>query len=404
MPSFTFTARDSSGRTQEGKLSAASAVNIAGELRNRGWIVLDIRQDAQADEDGIRFNRLNPFNWLPATSLDVQLGFQQLASMLRSGLTLLTALKTASEQSRRPRMARIWKQVQRRIEEGSTFADALAEHKIFPQFTQQLVRVGEQTGALEVVLTRAAEHLQRMRDLRTTLLNALMYPAIVFVLALGVTAFLVIGVIPKMQNFVASSGRRLPAITQALIDVSMWTQAWLPYICIGIVAVIAALFALYRWPPARLRMDAFCLKIPVIGGLLRTSATAMFSRSLALLIGSGVTLLEALATVERLIGNRSLSRHVGSVRQQVIAGGSLAAPLSEPGTFTPMLARTVAVGEATGTLEPVLNEVAQFHESQLALTVKRLSVLVEPAVIIVVGGIVGFVYIAFFMALFSLAG
>jgi len=254
------------------------------------------------------------------------------------------------------------------------------------------------------VMGRAAEHMQRARELRMTMLNALLYPAIVFVMAIGVSAFMVLGVIPKLQKFVANRGRRLPSTTQALMDISTWVQAYLPYIGIAILATILAIIALYRWPPTRLRMDAMLLRLPLIGHLLKVAATAMFSRSLALLLGSGVTLLDALKTVERLVGNRALSRHIAAVRDQVIAGESLAAPLSERGSFTPMLSRMVAVGEATGTLEPVLLEVAQFHESQLALAVKRLSMLVEPAVIIIVGGIVGFVYIAFFMALFSLAG
>ena len=167
---------------------------------------------------------------------------------------------------------------------------------------------------------------------------------------------------------------------------------------------LVALVVLYKLPRGRLAMDGLLLRVPLIGKLLRLSATAMFARSLGLLIESGVTLLDGLQTVENLIANRALAAQIAMVRHVVLQGGTLAAPLITKSSFMPMLGRMCAIGEETGTLDPVLKEVATFHEKQLDALVRRLSVLIEPAVIVVVGGIVGFVYIAFFLALFSLAG
>lgn len=403
MPVFRFHARDAQGRPQSGSAQSANSATLIAELRGRGLLVFDVQQ---AQVEAVASARSwNPLAWLPPGGFDVETGLQQIASMLRSGLTLLAALKTASEQSRRPRMAAVWRNVYERIEEGASFSDALEAHpRAFSSYIVQLVRVGEHSGALEKVLTRAAEHLERTRALRLTLINALIYPAIVVVMAVAVAAFMLLGVIPKIQKFLAGRGRGLPAITQLLLDVSNWLQAYGPHVAVGIVASCVALLLIYRWPPGRFVIDGLLLRVPIVGYVLRLSGTAIFARGLATLLESGVTLLDGLRTIERLVVNRAMVARVNASRQAVLSGGTLADALAAGPEFQVMLARMVAVGETTGALDPVLNEVAQFHEHQLAATVRRLSVLVEPAIIVVVGGIVGFVYIAFFVAMFSLAG
>lgn len=404
MPSFVYSARDNAGRTQNGTSSAASAGEVVSSLRERGWIILDI-QPARSSGGPATYSSFNPAMWLSPTKFDVEIGLQQIGTMLRSGLTLLAALKTTAEQARRPSMAVIWQKICERIEEGSTFADAVSHHpRQFPGFVVQLIRVGERSGTLETVVTRAAEQLERGRNLRMTLLNALLYPTIVVLMAMGTAGFMLVGVVPKLEKFLIGRGRRLPPITQLLIDISTWIQNWYLHALIGMTVGTVLFILFYRTESGRLAVDGFCLRIPIIGKLLRTAATALLARNLALLIESGVTLLDALSTICNLLSNRFLSRHVGNVREGVMQGGTLAEPLTEQRLFMPMLGRMVAVGEATGTLAPVLNEVADFHEKQLAMSVKRLSVLLEPAIIMVVGGIVGFVYIAFFVAMFSLAG
>jgi type IV pilus assembly protein PilC len=170
------------------------------------------------------------------------------------------------------------------------------------------------------------------------------------------------------------------------------------------VALIGGAVAIYSWPPGRYWVDRSALRVPVLGVLFRLASTATFSRSLGILIRSGVTLLEALRTVERLHHNRYLAGQVVSARDSVMQGGTLAEPLRTAHAFMPMLPAMVAVGESTGTLDDVLDEVARFHESQLQVAIRRFSIIIEPAIIVVVGGIVGFVYISFFLAMFSTAG
>jgi type IV pilus assembly protein PilC len=405
MPEFIYTARTPEGRSRNGTLLSAGMTDALNDLRGRGWIVLEVQ--AARNAAGVLRRAafyLNPVNWLPATRFDVEMGLQQMATMIRGGLTLLASLKTASEQVRRSAMRRVWLRIYERIESGESFADSLAsERNRFSPMVVQLVRVGESSGTLDIVLTRAAEHLEKSRAVRATLFTALMYPAFVLAAAVGVTGFMVVEVIPKLQQFIASRGRRLPAVTQTLLNTTNWLNAHLTIILLTAAIIVLATWILYRIQQTRIGMDTILLRLPLIGGLLRLAGTAAASRGLSLLLENGVNLLDAIQISEGLLSNRAMRRRLDSARQSVMEGGTLTEGLLAGREFLPMLGRMTAVGEQTGTLDSVLAEVARFHESQLASAVRRFSLLIEPVVILIVGGIVGFVYIAFFMALFAVA-
>lgn len=404
MSSFAFTARDSRGRPQQGTFEAASTSAVAEELRGRGWLVLDVRDSAPPAPKKASWASRDALAWLPARSIDVELGLRQIAVMIRSGLTLLDALNTAAQQAQRPSMGRIWANVADRIQEGSSLGDAMSRHARFSGMVVELVRVGSQTGRLEPVLIKAAESIEHHRSLRTSLLTALAYPCIVVLAAVGVTAFMALSVIPKLEKFLSTIGRRLPAITVLLMDITHTIQAYAAYALIAMAVGGVLLVIACWWPPTRLWIDRLLLRIPLVGTLLRLAGTIAFASSLAALLHSGIRLLEGLRTVERLQHNRFLALQVSQAREAVIHGGNLAVPLSPRHAFMPMLSRMVAVGESAGTLDEILSEVARFYESQLQTTIRRLSVIIEPVIIVMVGGIVGFVYIAFFMALFAAGG
>lgn len=403
MPAFTFAARDRSGKSQRGTLVAASPADLASQLRQKGWLVLDIQ--ATSTINPLSFgDALNPAAWLGIRSVDVELSLQQLAVMLRSGLTLLSALSNVADNAERLRLKRVFKRIIQRVQEGSTFADALAEHKCFNNLTIQLVRVGEQTGNLEIVLVRASEAMERRRTLIQQVVTALTYPGIVLVAAIGVTAFMLVGVIPKLKLFVNALGRKLPPSTQVLIDISTWLQLHGVTLATFLAVFPLVSYFVYSVPEARYRIDATLLRLPLFGKVIRVAATALFARALALLLGSGVTVLDALRTMEQLGSNRYLNGVIAKARQRVFAGGALAPTLDTPHGYMPMLSRMVAVGESSGTLDSVLDEIAKFYEQQLQVLIRQLSALIEPAIIIFVGGIVGYVYIAFFLALYSHSG
>lgn len=400
MPSFAYTARDTAGRTETGREDAESAAALATELRGRGLMVLEVKAEV---EGGLGLAAVNPLMLLPVRSIDVSISLRQLAVMLRSGLTLLAALRTVAEQARRPKMSRVWGAVADAIQDGSSFADAAAKHRCFPELAVQLIRVGEQTGQLEGVLRRAAEAIDSRRKLLKSMVMALVYPAIVILMTIGVVAVLVLYLIPRLERFLRALGKRLPPMTEALLTASALSREYAVPGGIAIAFLVVALVAVYKWPPGRLVMDRLLLRLPIIGGILKLAGSTLFSRSMALLLSSGITLVEALATVERLLPNKYLAETLGKARERILRGSDLSAPLLASGAFEPMLPRMIAVGETSGTIEEVLDEVAGFHEEELESRVKNLSTIIEPVIIIVIGGIVGFVYIAVFLALFAAA-
>jgi len=402
MPTFTFNARDTRGEWHKGTLAAENSAALAGTIRARGWALVNA---AVAEEDAAGTSRRRGWGILPPASLDVELGLRMIANMLDGGLTLMSALKTCADQARRPNMARVWDEVHDRIAGGMSFAEALSRHRrCFPKLVVQLARAGELSGNLEVVLEQAADQLERRRNLMTTLISGMMYPAFATAVSVAVTAYLVTVVIPQLAAFLTADNRKLPAMTVALIGTSNFVTHYFWQITIVLATIIAALVIAHRSRPAAIVIDGLILRIPIMGKLLRLAGTSMFARGLSMMIEAGVPLLSALETAGGLMKNQAIVTRVETARQAVMGGNTLARPLAAGSEFLPMLPRMVAVGEETGTLGSVLMKVAIFHEKQLEAYVKRLTILIEPVMTVVVGTIVGFVYLAFFMALYSIIG
>jgi type IV pilus assembly protein PilC len=401
MPAFTFVARDAAGRTETGTQDAESEAVLLSALKSRGLLAMQVKRSADAPAEsgaGLLSKVLRP------RSIDVEVGLQQLAFMLRSGLPLVDALRTCALQATRGSMAAVWRSVSDRIKSGGTLSGAMSEHRCFPRLAVTMVGVGEETGVLDTVLTRASQAMERRRALETNVRTALAYPFIVLLMSFAVVAYMMLGLIPELQKFLAGFNRRLPASTQLLVDISKFVQIWWLHGLIGFAFLLVAGALVYSVPTLRLVIDRALLSLPIFGNVARLAATALFSRSLGTLLASGVRLTEGLRVVEPLHRNRYVAQRVAAARERVLQGAPVAEPLSEGRAFLPMLGSMVAVGESAGTLDEVLNEVAVFHETRLEAVIRRLSALMEPAIIVVVGGVVGFVYVSFFMAIYSIAG
>lgn len=404
MPAFAFDARGPDGTPQAGVLSAADEGTIAARLRARGWLVLDVRP---TDEPDVGTGDATALRWpsLPPASFDVEHALRQISLMLDSGLTLLEALRATGEHARRRSMTRVLDDVARRVERGATFHEAVAAHPDrFEPLARELIRAGEQSGTLDDALVRAAAHMQDRRQLKSSVIQALLYPMIVVLLTVLVAGFMVVNVVPKLEGFLSGSGNRLPAITQMLIDVSHFFQTWGTWIAIGTVASLIALLALDRFPPTRAVLDAIGYRLPVIGRVRTLAATAMFARSLGVLVQNGITLLQALTTVERILPRPVTADLVARARAHVVQGGSLSEGLAGARAIAPIVVKMISIGERSGALDRVLLDAAEFHEAELRAWIKRAGFIIEPLITLIVGGIVGFVYVAFFVAMFSLAG
>lgn len=399
---FEVTARDSAGVQQTFSREAETQDELLHRLRGEKLLVLDVREAAAVRE-------LPPLwhpAWLrPVSGFDVEMGIRQLASMLRSGVTLLKALATVQEQAIAPRAKRMWQRVKEAVFRGGAFAAALADQpKRFSEIVVRLAEVGEKSGELEHALTRAADQMEARRNLRTAVINALLYPLLAVLMAVGVSAYLVVSVIPKLTEFLQAGGAALPPVTQALMDISLWVNANGLTILAGVGCAVAVWIAVRLVAAGRELEDAFLLKVPITGRILRLSGTALFARAMQIMTESGVTLLDSLGTSARLMSNRRFRRRVEVAHDDVMRGQSLAESLAPAVEFMPMLRRMAAVGEVSGALPETFGETARFHEMLLAIAVKRFGMLIEPVMIVITGGIVGFVYIAFFMALFAIAG
>ena len=402
MACFSATVKDADGVRRELLREAESAEALSAQLRGEGLLVLGMVRTRGGDSLPPAYH---PAWLLPMTSLDVEMGLRQLASMLKSGVSLLMALETVGEQARRPRAARTWRRVHDRVLAGDSFADALAaQGRRFSELVVRLARVGEHSGELNVALLRAGEQLEARRNLRALVVNALVYPVLAVVMTIGVSSFLVVAVIPKIAAFLQAGGGELPEMTRMLVDLSGWLVAHGVGIVVAVVGLVAGWLALRATRKGRELEDALLLRLPVAGKILKLSATAVFARAMQTLVMSGVSLLDALEVASKLLANRRFRRRVETARDEVMRGTALATALSAAKEFTPMLSRMAAVGEVTGSLSETFGETARFHETMLAIAVKRFSVLIEPVMICITGAIVGFVYIAFFMAIFSLAG
>lgn len=400
---FTVTARDAEGVTRTFSREAESRSALALALRAERWLVLDVKEDRAAGP------ALPPAwhpSWLrPVSGFDVEMGLRELASMLRSGITLLKGLRAVAEQAPSPRAKRMWLRVADSVLGGSSFAAALSEQpRHFGEIVVRLSEVGERSGELEHTVSRAADQLEARRNLRTTVVNALMYPSVAVLAAVGVSAYLVLAVIPKIAEFLESGGTDLPELTRMLMDISSWVSSNGILVFAWIACAIAAWFVVRMHELGRELEDVLLLRLPVAGRILRLSGTALFARSMQIMTESGVTLLDALSTGARLMGNRRFRRRVQDAHDGVLGGRSLAESLSPAVEFTPMMRHMAAVGEVGGSLPETFGETARLHEMMLSVAVKRFGILIEPVMIVVTAVIVGFVYIAFFTAIFAMAG
>lgn len=402
MAIFNYSARDRSGVLKQDRLEGPSREAVVATLRAQGLLPLSIVEQKAAGDSESAFS-LNPFDYQAIHAYDIEHEFHQIAVMLRSGISLLDALNLTAKHCRIG-ARKTWLQLARRIQQGSSFHEALAEHKAFSQFTIQLVKVGEQTGYLSTVMDQAAIEIKAARKLRDTLFTALRYPAFTLLIAIGIVIFMLVKLVPEIKKLLKIMGKKMPPITQALIDTSDWVLAHGLGLTLGLMIVVATLGVFYQLPKSRWWMDRMALRLPIFGAVFRLSGTVLFARAMGLLLRSGVVIVEGLATMEKLHRNRYLASLVGDARERVMLGSSLAEPLSAKFGYMPLLLQMIRVGENAGTLDEILIEMTAYHDELLERRIATLTGMIAPMMTIIVGGIVGFVYAAFLVAMFAAAG
>ena len=395
MSLFDYTAKLPTGEIVKGQLKAGSEKELRWVLIDRG-LQPEFVREATAQKVTILAT-----SGERARSSHIELTLRQISVMLRSGLTLLESIETVIEQPPSRAVKRIYERVREDVENGSNFAESIGEHKCFPDSVTSMVAMGEESGNLDSIMERCAIAMETSRQNKEATITALFYPVITLLIAFGTVAYMVIKVIPEMKRALAALGRKLPWMTQSLLDMVDFFSKWGLLIGGTITLFAVVFFFVWKWPPGRLAIDKVILRIPLIGTILRTSSTALFARSMGTLINSGIPLVEGLRILGTMHSNYYLRAVIESARRKILEGGSLAESLNRPNAYTPMMQKMVAVGEVSGNLEETLGHVANFHDMRLQALVKKLSAVMEPVVIIVVGIIVGYVFIAFFLGLYG---
>jgi len=401
MTLFSYTARNRSGEQASDVIDSASRDAAIMQLRGEGLLVLKI--DAVKKNKDEKTFSLNPLAYRSIRSVEIENAFHQIAVMLRSGVSLLDAVELTRKHARIG-ARKVWARIAERIQQGGALTDALKEQGIFSNLTIQLVAVGEQTGHLGTVMDQAAQEMASTRRLKKQITSALKYPAFTLLFAIGLVVFMLTSIVPEIKKLLKIMGKPMPPITQALIDISDWFVENITFMGISAVLGIIIFVLLYSWPPSRWWLDRFALRIPLIGHVLRLSGTVLFCRAMGLLLSSGVLIIDALKTMELLHNNKYMASHIAFAHSRVLQGSSLADPLTEKSRYMELVLQMVRVGENSGTLDDILTEMTEYHDELLQQAVAKLTGMIAPIMTVFVGGLVGFVYAAFLVAMFSAAG
>src|SRR5215213_4099209 len=398
MATYAFKALDLAGATTKGEMEAGDKQAVAAQLRSKGLIVVDIEEQAAANAGDIlaRFQRIKADELVIAT--------RQLSTMVNSGMSLLRSLYIIEEQTENDKLRDIWIGVRKDVEAGLALSDALRKHpELFNDLYVALVQAGETGGILDSTLIRVADQLEKDAALRRQIKAAMIYPAMIggfaFVVLFALVAFLV----PVFETIFKDFGGDLPAITKFTVWLShMFTQRW--YVMFGFFFAVVWVFR--KWKATergRMQWDRLKLKFPMkIGTIVQKVALARFSRTFSGLIAAGVPMLEAIEITGKTSGNKVVEKAMDEVRDSVKKGGSLTAPMMlVPEAFPIMVTQMIGVGEETGALETMMSKIADFYEEQVAAAVKALTSILEPIMILAVGGIVGFIVIAMYLPMFK---
>ncbi|WP_028079313.1 type II secretion system inner membrane protein GspF [Solimonas soli] len=399
MAAYEYSALDAQGRQKKGLIEGDTPRHARQLLRERGLTPLDVTQVSEG-----RVHGGSPFTRGGSISTaELALFTRQLAILVRSGLPLDEALTAVSEQSEGKRVKRIALGVRAGVVEGNALAHSLNQFpNAFPTLFRATVEAGEQSGKLDYILERLADYVERRQQLKSRVSLALIYPVILTVVALGVVVALLTYVVPQVVGVFDSIGAQLPLLTRALIAVSNFLREWGIYLLILIAIGVFVFTRMMRAAPFRRRVHLFVLRLPLIGRLTRGSNTGRFTRTLGILFGSGVPILDAMRIGTQVVSNLPMREAIDDAALKVREGASLSRSLAASKLFPPITVHLIASGEASGRLDEMLDRSAENQEREVEMLVQTTVSIFEPALIVVMGGIVLLIVLAILVPIFDL--
>jgi general secretion pathway protein F len=405
---FEYKGFDAAGKAVSGSVDSDGAKNARAKLRKQGVFPTDVvEQNAKAG--GVRGKGINiqiDFSkyFQRVSAQDLSSLTSQLSTLVGAGIPMVEALSAMIDQVENPKLRVVLAEVRDKVNEGSTLAQAMRDHKnIFSDLYVNMVRAGETSGALDVVLLRLAEYTESQVKLQGKLISAMIYPVLMTLVGLGIVLGLFVFVIPKIRRVFDTFGESLPFITRALLGVSdVVVGYWWAFFLLA----AAAAFFFRKWvttPEGRFKFDGYMLQVPIFGRLNRLVAVSRCCRTMSTLLNSGVPILSAMGIVATVVNNKVIEKAVVEASKNVTEGESLAGPLKASGQFPPIVTHMIAIGERTGELESMLGKVADAYDSEVDNMVGALTSLLEPVLILAMGGIVAFVAIAIMLPMMNMS-
>jgi Type II secretory pathway, component PulF len=401
---FSYKVRDSQGKVKEAVAQAESAAVLRTRLSARGMDVIEIKEKRAFSSKYLNDLNETVLNLTDRVTLkDMVIFSRQFSAMISSGVAMLRTLYIIVEQCPNRKLRRAVDEVRKRVESGLSLSDALAkEPEVFDRLYISMVRAGEAGGILSDVLKRLADFIEYKEKLNAKVRSAMVYPTVVLIVAVGVFWAMLTFVLPIFEGLFKNIGGELPAYTQFLIGLSVGVRSvWmLLFLCFCAVGFYF-LRRYYQTSIGRFHIDSMKLSIPMFGELIKKVAIARFSRTFGTLIRAGVPMLNALEVVKDTAGNAVVARSVDKIYEEVRQGGSISAPMAKSKIFPPMVTQMVAVGEETGRLDDMLSKVADFYDMEVENSVEQLTSMLEPIMVVGIGGIVGSIVVGMYLPIFT---
>ncbi len=399
MPIYIWKGIDTSGKTTKGEIEARDERTARLLLSRKKIRITKLKPKPKDLLEDIKF--LQP----KVKVKDVVIFTRQLSTMIDAGLPLVQGLDILANQQENPTFKKMLKDIKGDVESGSTFADALKKYpKHFDRLYRNMVAAGEIGGILDEVLRRLATYMEKAQALKAKVKSAMVYPAIVLAISMIVLGIILIFVIPVFAKMFADFGAALPAPTQMVIDLSNFIKSYVLVILGAGFFSVVIFKKFYATPKGKLLVDKMLLKTPVFGTLIRKVAVAKFTRTLGTLINSGVPIIEALNVAAGTAGNKVVENAIRAVKASISEGRTIAQPLLESGVFPNMVVQMISVGETTGALDSMLNKIADFYDEEVNTAVDGLTSMIEPFMIVFLGGTIGSIIIAMYLPIFKMAG
>ncbi|MEA2038645.1 MAG: type II secretion system F family protein [Thermodesulfobacteriota bacterium] len=398
MPAYKWVAETKKGKTIRGELEAANEKMAQLQLKRRNLTVKKIKTKPKDLFENVSF--LQP----AVKKKDIVIFTRQFSTMIDAGLPLVQGLKILAEQSTNITFKRALKEITRDVEGGASLGEAMGKHpKIFDRLFVNLISAGEVGGILDTILQRLASHIEKAEKLKSRIKGAMTYPIIVIAIAVAVISVILIFVIPVFEEMFAGAGSALPIPTQIVVGMSRFLKGNFLYMFGALIAIGFAFRQYRKSKRGRKQTDAISLKLPIIGMLLKKVAVARFTRTLGTMISSGVPILDALEVVAGTSGNVILEEVILDVRSSIAEGQTIAEPLSESEIFPGMVVQMISVGEATGALDTMLEKIADFYDEEVDVAVDALTTMLEPLLMVFLGGAIGGMVVAMYLPIFKMA-